>query len=43
MPEKNPFAIVKPKLNLSEKKIIAFVIDRLPNEKSRRAYRRALK
>ena len=40
MSEKN--LIVKPKLNSQERKIIETVIDGLPSENSRRAYRRAL-
>jgi site-specific recombinase XerD len=35
-------ALVKPKLTAAEKKIIAMVIDGLPSENSRRAYRRHL-
>jgi site-specific recombinase XerD len=35
-------ALVKPKLTAAEKKIINMVIDGLPSENSRRAYRRAL-
>ncbi len=39
---KNSVALVKPKLNSTEKKIIELVIDALPNENSRRAYQKAL-
>jgi len=35
-------ALVKPKLTAAEKKTIAMVIDGLPSENSRRAYRRHL-
>lgn len=35
-------ALVKPKLSSAEKKIIDLVLDALPSENSRRAYRRAL-
>lgn len=35
-------ALVKPKLNTTEKKIIEMVLDALPSENSRRAYRRHL-
>ena len=35
-------ALVKPKLTSAEKKIIAMVIDGLPSENSRRAYKRAM-
>ena len=38
----NSIAVVKPKLTLAEKKIIAMVIDGLPSENSRRAYQRHL-
>lgn len=38
----NSVALVKPKLTAVEKKIIAMVIDGLPSENSRRAYRRHL-
>jgi hypothetical protein len=38
----NTIALVKPKLTAAEKKIIAMVIDGLPSENSRRAYRRHL-
>jgi len=38
----NTVALVKPKLTPVEKKIIAMVIDGLPSENSRRAYRRHL-
>lgn len=38
----NILALVKPKLTAAEKKIIAMVIDGLPSENSRRAYRRHL-
>ncbi len=39
---RNSIALVKPKLNSSEKKIINLVVDALPSENSRRAYSRAL-
>jgi site-specific recombinase XerD len=39
---KNSVALVKPKLNSAEKKIIELVVDALPSENSRRAYQRAL-
>lgn len=38
----NPTALVKPKLNSSERKIIDLVVDGLPSENSRRAYQRHL-
>ncbi len=38
----NSIALVKPKLTIAEKKIIAMVIDGLPSENSRRAYQRHL-
>ena len=38
----NSVALVKPKLTAAEKQIIAMVIDGLPSENSRRAYRRHL-
>jgi len=38
----NSVALVKPKLTVAEKKIINMVIDGLPSENSRRAYRRHL-
>lgn len=38
----NSVALIKPKLTSTEKKIIAMVIDGLPSENSRRAYRRHL-
>jgi hypothetical protein len=38
----NSIALVKPKLTAAEKKIIAMVIDGLPNENSRGAYQRHL-
>jgi len=38
----NKSLVLKPKLNAREQKIIAMVIDGLPSENSRRAYRRAL-
>lgn len=39
---KDSTALVKPKLNSQEQKIIEMVIDGLPSENSRRAYQRAL-
>lgn len=39
---KNSAALIKPKVTSAEKKIIAMVIDGLPSENSRRAYRRHL-
>jgi site-specific recombinase XerD len=39
----NSFALIEPKLTSNEKIIIAMVIDGLPSENSRRAYKRALK
>lgn len=39
---KNSVALFKPKLTAAEKKIVDMVIDGLPSENSRRAYRRAL-
>jgi integrase/recombinase XerD len=39
---KNSVALIKPKLNPQERKIIDTVIDGLPSENSRRAYQRAL-
>lgn len=38
----NSVALVKPKLTFAEKKIIEMVLDALPSENSRRAYRRHL-
>lgn len=38
----NSVALLKPKLTSAEKKIIAMVVDGLPSENSRRAYRRHL-
>ena len=38
----NSVALLKPKLTAAEKKIIAMVVDGLPSENSRRAYRRHL-
>ena len=38
----NSVALLKPKLNSAEKKIIEMVLDALPSENSRRAYRRHL-
>lgn len=40
--ENSATALVKPKLTTAERKIIAIVIDGLPSENSRRAYRRHL-
>jgi site-specific recombinase XerD len=40
--ENSALAILKPKLTAAENKIIAMVIDALPSENSRRAYKRAL-
>jgi len=38
----NSVALVKPKVSSAEKNIISLVLDTLPSENSRRAYRRAL-